>query len=122
MGTGEKISVEITSEENAAVVAFYTASISNVEEVAAASKQIKEFIEEKRPKKVVVDFEGVKFFSSAVLGLLLDIRAKLKTYDGEVVISAINPQLYRVFKITHLDKIFKFFPDKENAIRAVGTN
>ncbi len=122
MGMDEKISVEITSEKNAAVVAFKTASISNVEEVAAASKQIKQFIEEKYPKEVVVDFEHVKFFSSQVLGLLLDIRAKLKTYDGEVVISAINPQLYRVFKITHLDKIFKFFPDKEDAVRAVSTD
>jgi anti-sigma B factor antagonist len=121
MGVSEKSSVEITSVRNAAVVAFKTASISNVEEIATASKRIKEFVEEKHPKEVVVDFEGVKFFSSAVLGLLLDIRAKLKTYDGEVVISAINPQLYRVFKITHLDKIFKFFPDKENAVRAVNT-
>jgi anti-sigma B factor antagonist len=122
MGINEKISVEITSEGNAAVVAFKTASISNVEEVAAVSKQIKEFIEKMHPKKVVVDFERVKFFSSQMLGLLLDIRAKLKTYDGEVVISAINPQLYRVFKITHLDKIFKFFQDKENAVRAVSTD
>lgn len=122
MGMGKKNSVEITSEGNAVVVAFKTASISNVEEIAIASKQIKEFIEEKHPKEVVVDFECVKFFSSAVLGLLLDILAKLKTYDGEVVISAINPQLYRVFKITHLDKIFKFFTDKENAIRAVSTD
>jgi anti-anti-sigma factor len=122
MGMDEEISVEITSEKNVAVVAFNTASISNVEEIAVASKQIKEFIEEKHPKEVVIDFERVKFFSSQVLGLLLDIRAKLKTYDGEVVISAINPQLYRVFKITHLDRIFKFFPDKENAVRAVSTD
>lgn len=123
MGTGKKNSVvEITSEENAAVVVFKTAAISNVEEIADASKQIKEFIEEKQPKEVVVDFEHVKFFSSAVLGLLLDIRAKLKTYDGEVVISAINPQLYRVFKITHLDRIFKFFPDKANAVRTANTD
>ncbi len=119
MGINEKVDVEITTVKNAAVVAFKTASVSNVEEIAAASKQVKEFIEAKRPKEVVVDFEGVKFFSSAVLGLLLDIRAKLKTYDGEVVISAINPQLYRVFKITHLDRIFRFFPDKEDAVRAV---
>jgi anti-sigma B factor antagonist len=122
MGADEKIGVEITSEEDVAVVAFNAASISNVEEVAAASKQIRRFIEERRPRQVVVDFEGVKFFSSAVLGLLLDIRAKLTEYDGEVVLSAINPQLYRVFKITHLDRIFKFFPDRENAIRAVSTN
>jgi hypothetical protein len=46
----------------------------------------------------------------AVLGLLLDIRAKLKTYDAEVVVSSINPQLYRVFKITHLDRIFTIAP------------
>jgi anti-sigma B factor antagonist len=122
MGIGEKVIVEITSEGNAAIAAFKTASISNVEEIASVSKQIKEFIEKKKPKEVVVDFENVKFFSSAVLGLLLDIRAKLKTYDGEVVISAINPQLYRVFKITHLDRIFKFFPDKENAVKAVSAD
>ena len=73
-------------------------------------------------KEMVIDFENVKFFSSAVLGLLLDIRAKLKTYEGEVVISGINPQLYRVFKITNLDKIFRFFPDKQSAIRAAGIN
>jgi anti-sigma B factor antagonist len=122
MGAGEKVIVEITSEGNAAIAAFKTASISNVEEIASVSKQIKEFIEKKKPKEVVVDFENVKFFSSAVLGLLLDIRAKLKTYDGEVVISAINPQLYRVFKITHLDRIFKFFPNKENAVKALSAD
>jgi len=51
MGTGDKNSVEITSEGNAAVVAFKAASISNVEEIASVSKQIKEFIEKKQPKK-----------------------------------------------------------------------
>jgi anti-sigma B factor antagonist len=122
MGIGEKVIMEITSEGNAAIAAFKTASISNVEEIAYVSKQIKEFIEQKKPREVVVDFEDVKFFSSAVLGLLLDIRAKLKTYDGEVVISAINPQLYRVFKITHLDRIFKFFPNKENAVKEVSAD
>ena len=122
MDMDEKVDMEITGGGNVAVVAFKAASISNVEEVAAVSKQIKEFIEENCPKEIVVDFERVKFFSSQVLGLLLDIRAKLKTYDGEVVISAINPQLYRVFKITNLDKIFRFFPDKENAVRAVSTD
>lgn len=122
MGADKKNSVvEITGEKNAAVVVFKTAAISNMEEIAAASKQIKEFVEEKQPKKVVVDFEHVKFFSSAVLGLLLDIRAKLKTYDAEVVISSINPQLYRVFKITHLDRIFKFFPDRVTAIKSANS-
>jgi anti-anti-sigma regulatory factor len=57
-----------------------------------------------------------------VLGLLLDMRAKLKMHDGEVVVSAINPELYRVFKITNLDKVFRFFPDKKSAVEAMSTD
>jgi len=122
MSKDEKTNVEITSEGSVAVVLFKATSINNVDSIAAASKQIKKFIEENHPARMVFDFDGVKFFSSRVLGLILDIRAKLKAYDAEVAISAINPQLHRVFKITNLDKIFKFFPDKENAVKAVSPN
>ena len=120
-GMVEKVGVEINSEGRVGVVVFKAASISNVETIAVASKQIKRFIEDNYPNRIVFDFEKVKFFSSLVLGMLLDIRTKLKTYDGEVVISAINPQLHRVFRITNLDKIFKFFPDKESAVAAMST-
>jgi len=118
----EKVKVEITGEGNVGVVAFKATSISNVEAIAAAAKQTKKFIEENHPGRIVFDFEQVKFFSSQVLGLLLEIRAELQTYNGEVVISGINPQLHRIFKITNLDKIFRFFPDKESAIKMVNTN
>ena len=115
----EKVSMEITQEDSVAVVSFKTAYISDVGAIAAASDQIKEFIDKNRPNRLIFDFEGVKFFSSGVLGLLLDIRAKLETYKGKIVISAVNPRLQRVFKITNLDTIFEFFPNKESAIKAV---
>ena len=117
----EKVSVEITRQDSVTVVAFKATSISDMEGIEAASKQVKEFIEENHPNRIIFDFEQVKFFSSQVLGLLLDIRARLETYAGEVVISAINPQLHRVFKITNLDKIFRFFSDKESAVKIVGS-
>jgi len=116
----EKVNVEITGEGDVSVVAFKTASVSDVEAITAAAEQIKKFIEENHPKRIVFDFGGVKFFSSQVLGLLLDIRARSKLYQGEVVISGINPQLYRVFKITNLNRIFRFFADRQSAISATG--
>jgi len=117
-----KVSTEITKENSVAVVTFKAACISDVKGIAAASHEIKEFIDKNHPNSLIFDFEGVKFFSSGVLGLLLDIRAKLEPYNGKVVISAINPQLHRVFKITNLDKIFKFFPNKESAVKAASTD
>ncbi len=118
---GEEMGVKVTNEEGAAVVVFKSASVSEVEVITTASKQITTFINKNKPNKMIFDFESVKFFSSQVLGLLLDIRAKLKPYDGEVVISAINPRLHRVFKITNLDKVFRFFPDKASAFQAMNT-
>ena len=118
----EKAGVEITVQQGVAVVAFKATSISNTEQVATTAEPIYEFVEENHPNKIVIDFEGVRFFSSEVLGMLLAVRTKLQLYDGKVVISAINPQLHRVFKITNLDKIFKFFPDKKSAVKAVNIN
>ena len=113
----DKLEVKISSQKDVAVVSFLASSISDLEKIAVAARQIDDFITKNRPARMVFDFGGVKFFCSRILGLLLEIRAKLETYGGEVVISAINPQLYRVFKITHLDKIFRFFPDKQSAVK-----
>ncbi len=118
----DKDCMEIISEGAVTVVAFNTASISNTEAIASASEQIIGFIKGNQPARMVVDFEAVKFFSSQVLGLLLNIRAKLQAYGGEVVISAIEPQLHKVFKITNLDKVFKFFPDREIAVKTISSD
>jgi anti-sigma B factor antagonist len=116
-----EIGLEITVEDNVAIVVFKSASLCDVDGIANATERIKKFIDENKPKRLIFDFEGVKFFSSQVLGLLLDIRAGLSKYNGEVVISAINPQLYRVFKITNLDKVFQFFPDRQSALKMTCT-
>ncbi len=110
-----QVSLEIGSIGQAGVVEFKTASVSDAEAIAYAGQEIKKYIEQNRPKRIVFDFSQVRFFSSQVLGLLLDIRSKLEPYGGQVVISAIEPQLHRVFRITSLDKIFQFYPDKESA-------
>ena len=117
----EKKGVEITTQANSGVVSFQNASISDVEEINAISNKIADFIKKNRPIRLIFDFQRVKFFSSQVLGILLDMRSKMSIYQGEVIISAINPQLHRVFKITNLDKIFRFFPDVESAINKIST-
>lgn len=112
----ENKGVEITTQSQVSVVSFKAASISDTEEINAISQKITDYIEESKPPKLIFNFEQVKFFSSQVLGMLLNIRSKTSAYNGEVIIIAINPQLHRVFKITNLDKIFRFFPDVKSAI------
>jgi anti-sigma B factor antagonist len=115
----ETVGVNITVEQGVSVVTFEGSSISGAEEIAAASARISAYVASTKPRLLVFDFGGVRFFSSQVLGLLLDIRAKLKSADGRVAISSIDPRLHRVFRITNLDKIFAFYPDKQAAVKAL---
>lgn len=118
----DEVGVGIIKVGQVAVVCFKSACITGSQEVASASEEIRRFAEEYHPEKIVFDFSNVKFFSSQVLGLLLEIRQVVKMYEGEVVVSGINPRLYRVFKVTSLDRIFRSFPDKQSAIESASTN
>jgi anti-sigma B factor antagonist len=115
----EELNLDMQNEQGVAVVSFKARSISDYNGIATATEKINKFIESSPPRAVIFDFEQVKFFSSAILGLLIAVRSKLKESKGEVVISAIDPQLHRVFKITNLEKIFRFFPDKTAAKKAL---
>ncbi len=112
-----KENIEIISRNDVATVVFKAAALSGSEEIASASEQILDYIEKNNPNLVVVDFENVKFFSSQVLGMLVNIRKRLAEHNGRLMIASINPQLYRVFRITNLDKIFQFLPDSESAVK-----
>ena len=115
-GMKRRTGIEITRENSVAVVAFKSASVTDLEEIRSSADQMGRFIEETHPKKIVFDFTNVRFFSSQVLGLLLNIHESVQPFDGEVVISAINPQLHKIFRITNLDRIFRFFPDRKSAV------
>jgi anti-sigma B factor antagonist len=115
----EKVDIEINRQQDRAIVVFKSVQVCSAEGIADAGGRVLDYIEKNNPKLVIVDFEKVKFFSSQVLGLLLNIRNRLEENGGELLISAINPQLYRVFKITNLDKIFQFFPDRDSAVKQI---
>ena len=115
----DKDTVDIVTEGEVTVVSFNSVSISAVSGVEEVSVELRNFIEANQPKRMVVDFGRVVFFSSQMLGLLVDMWRRLKEYGGVILISGINPQLSRVFKITNLDKIFEFAPDRESAVKAI---
>ena len=110
---------KITTEKDITTISFNVASLSAGQGLDEVTEKISELIKANKPRNIIIDFAGVKFFSSQMLGVLLDARKKITSYNGNIVISGINPQLYRVFKITNLEKIFNFYPDARTAISEI---
>ena len=112
----QQADIRIVNQGSVAVVEFTESIVSNLDGIAHAARLLKTYVDENRPGKVIFDFDRVSFFSSQVLGLILETRAKLLNWEGLVAICNTNSQLQRVFKITNLDKIFRFFPDRTSAL------
>ena len=112
--------VEISTQEDITIVSLDAATISTsgMEPIARA---LREVIDQRRPEKLIIDFSRVRFISSMMLGLLVDIWRRMKEYGGLVRICGIDPQLTRVFRITHLDRIFDFSKDLSSAVAAMKT-
>jgi len=113
-----KSTLDISSEGTVAIARFKGSCICDVEEIANASTSLRQYLEAHRPSGLIFDFAGVKFFSSQVLGLLLEARRRLQPQQGRIAVSALTPQLERVFRITNLDKLFTLHPDRAAAIES----
>ena len=117
MDKQEIITIDI--EGDVTIVSFGLETITGLSGLEQINERLRALIADDRPGKIIVDFAGVKFFSSQVLGLLVEVWRRLNDYGGIMLISGINPQLNRVFKITNLDKIFNFYPDRSSAVKAI---
>lgn len=66
--------------------------------------------------KLVLSFKNVEHLSSAALGMLITLRKKVvEEGGGRLKLSDINPQIYEVFKITRLNKVFDIYPSIDKA-------
>jgi anti-sigma B factor antagonist len=68
--------------------------------------------------RVILDFAPVEFMASSALGKLLQFQKKSKQYNAKVKLSGISPQIYEVFKITKLHKVFDIEKDEATARKA----
>jgi len=66
----------------------------------------------------ILDLSSIKMLSSQTLSVFLQLR-KILEDRGKVVISGIDPGLYRVFKITGLHNLFIFCNNNEEAIQTL---
>ena len=69
-------------------------------------------------KKMLLNFQGVQFMSSAMIGKLVLLNKKCKTDEVALKMCSISPNVMEVFKITRLNKVFEIFDDQDKAIKS----
>lgn len=69
--------------------------------------------------KLVLSFVNVEHLSSAALGTLITINNRVRAKSGQLRLCNIDPQIYEVFAITRLNKLFQIHTTAEEAIKSL---
>lgn len=105
--------------EDVLVVNFTEAKILDEAKIQQIGKELMDMaISAKENKKMVVNFQGVSFMSSAMIGKLVLLHKQCKTLDVALKLCEISNNVMEVFKITKLNKVFDIHADQEKAIKS----
>ena len=64
----------------------------------------------------LVSFRNVDYLSSGALGALITLDKAVKEGGGKLRLAEISPEIYDVFKITRLNKLFQIYDTSEQAM------
>lgn len=113
--------VKIRHEGDVAVVAFADRKILEELSIHEIGEELRTLVESQPKAQVLLDFSNVDHLASAALGMLITLHKKVQTQSGALKLANINKQIYQVFKITRLNKVFDIHDTAEQALEAFAT-
>jgi len=70
--------------------------------------------------KMILDFHGVMFMSSSMIGRVVILNKKCKADNIELTMCNVAPSIMEVFEVTRLNKVFTISDSVEDALAQVG--
>ena len=71
----------------------------------------------KGQSKLILDFSGVDYISSAGMRMLLSTTKKLKGISGHLILCSITTNVMDVFKISGFDHVLELVENEQEALR-----
>lgn len=117
MATQPKRLLEVQIIDNVAVVSITAGRILDDQVITKFGDELKMLVEQSGHQRILLNFSKVEYLSSAALGKLVVLRKAIDGVKGKLALSNIDDSIFEAFKITGFDRIFKIFPDEQEALQ-----
>jgi len=67
-------------------------------------------------KKLLLNFENVRFFSSAAINKLIVLEKRVREQGGKLRLSNLRPEVKDLFSLTNLDSLFSIMDEQSDAL------
>ena len=111
--------IKVNESNKVTIVTFNDSKIIDEAEIQEFGQELYDLVEREGRKKIILNFGNVEFLSSAALGKLIGFDKRVKQHGAELILSNIRPEIYEVFAITKLTKLFIIKDDEADALAAI---
>ena len=108
--------LKIRRVDGVAVVEFADRKILEELSIQEIGEELDRVVESEAGIKLLLNFKNVDHLSSAALGMLITLNKKVKEQRGKLKLSNINRQIFEVFKITRLNRVFDIHETADQAL------
>ncbi len=110
--------VDLNEVGEVTVIRFRDQKIIEDINIQELGRELFSLVEVENRRKLLLNFSSVDFLSSAALGKLITLDKKMKAHGGVLKLTNIRPEIYEVFAITKLNRLFDIKDDEADALAA----
>ena len=110
--------IELETIDGVAVVRFKDSRVMDPARIELMGRELFHLVPDQQPNKILVNFENVKFFSSAAINKLIVFDQRVKAAGGNLRLSNLKPEVRDLFSYTKLDSIFKIDEEQRDSLES----
>lgn len=110
--------IRVKRVNNVTQVEFVDRNILDEANIQAIGDEIAALIDADQAPRLLISFANVEHLSSAALGTLITLNNRVRNKGGQLRLSNIDAQIYEVFVITRLNKIFQIHQSTDEAMKS----
>ena len=120
MPEGQQQRIAVSEKDAVTIVHFRDSKILEDRTIQELGTELNALVQVKNSPRLVLDFTGVTYLSSAALGKLITLRRRVDHVGGQLRLCEIAPETMDVFQIAKLDDYFEICRDQRTAIESFG--
>ena len=106
----------VIQQKDIRIVEFMNNKILDEANIAEIGATLNALIDESEHPRLLLDFASVDHLSSAALGMLINANNRIKQRNGQLRLANIKSQIFEVFRITKLDRLFRIYGTRDEAM------
>jgi anti-sigma B factor antagonist len=110
--------LDVSEVGDVTIVRFRDHKIVEDINIQELGQEMFRLVESDGRRRVLLDFSTVDFLSSAALGKLITLDKKMKAHGGALKLANIRREIFEVFEITKLNRLFDIRKDEADALAA----